>query len=517
MQLHCEQPFLECPVSYTARSKRLEFLDGDTLVYDLDIPLDPLHPDYVVYLPIRHLLGRTLTLRTVPEMPLTLRQTAEDEAPRASRLRPKFHYTAKQGWLNDPNGLCTVDGTYHLFYQYNPASSNWGNMHWGHAVSTDLLRWEEREPALYPDELGTMFSGSAVVDFDNRSGLGDGIRPPLLLYYTAAGGASALSAGKKASQCLAYSTDGGLTFRKYEGNPIIPYFAEENRDPKVIYHPETDRYILALFLNKHDYGLFASDNLLDWSLLQVIAIDEDWECPDFYPLPLDGDGTNIKWVLIGAYDRYLVGSFDGYSFRAEQSVGRLHVGNASYAAQSWFNLREGDSRRVRIAWNNHALPAAPFNMSMNIPCEMTLRTVGDRMVLCANPIAELRDLYQEIHQTDSRPLPCRETLREAGYDLQIELSGGAAGTADIRVFGLHWHLDWSSDTISWDDFTAPLCLENGRASLRILLDTTGAEVFIGGGQCLLTCGQMLDYNLCDLELSGTAVLEYLQIAELKAV
>lgn len=185
-----------------------------------------------------------------------------------------------------------------------------------------------------------MFSGSAVVDFDNRSGLGDGIRPPLLLYYTAAGGASALSAEKKASQCLAYSTDGGLTFRKYEGNPIIPYFAEENRDPKVIYHPETDRYILALFLNKHDYGLFASDNLLDWSLLQVIAIDEDWECPDFYPLPLDGDGTNIKWVLIGAYDRYLVGSFDGYSFRAEQSAGRLHVGNASYAAQSWFNLRE---------------------------------------------------------------------------------------------------------------------------------------------------------------------------------
>ena len=433
------------------------------------------------------------------------------------RDSPKFHYTAKQGWLNDPNGLCTVDGTYHLFYQYNPASSNWGNMHWGHAVSTDLLRWEEREPALYPDELGTMFSGSAVVDFDNRSGLGDGIRPPLLLYYTAAGGASALSAEKKASQCLAYSTDGGLTFRKYEGNPIIPYFAEENRDPKVIYHPETDRYILALFLNKHDYGLFASDNLLDWSLLQVIAIDEDWECPDFYPLPLDGDGTNIKWVLIGAYDRYLVGSFDGYSFRAEQSAGRLHVGNASYAAQSWFNLREGDSRRVRIAWNNHALPAAPFNMSMNIPCEMTLRTVGDRMVLCANPIAELRDLYQEIHQTDSRPLPCRETLREAGYDLQIELSGDAAGTADIRVFGLHWHLDWSSDTISWDDFTAPLCLENGRASLRILLDTTGAEVFIGGGQCLLTCGQMLDYNLCDLELSGTAVLEHLQIAELKAV
>ena len=154
MQLHCEQPFLECPVSYTARSKRLEFLDGDTLVYDLDIPLDPLHPDYVVYLPIRHLLGRTLTLRTVPEMPLTLRQTAEDEAPRASRLRPKFHYTAKQGWLNDPNGLCTVDGTYHLFYQYNPASSNWGNMHWGHAVSTDLLRWEEEGTRPVPGRAG---------------------------------------------------------------------------------------------------------------------------------------------------------------------------------------------------------------------------------------------------------------------------------------------------------------------------------------------------------------------------
>ena len=515
MQLHCEQPFLECPVSYTARSKRLEFLEDGALVYDLDIPLDPLHPDYLVYLPIRHLMGRTLTLRTVPEMPLALRQTAEDGAACPSPLRPKFHYTVKRGWLNDPNGLCTVDGTYHLFYQYNPASRDWGNMHWGHAVSADLLHWQEREPALYPDELGAMFSGGAVVDFDNRSGLGDGSRPPLLLYYTAAGGANALSAGKKASQCLAYSTDGGLTFRKYAGNPIIPYLARENRDPKVIYHRETDRYILALFLDTHDYGLFASDNLLDWSLLQVITIDEDWECPDFYPLPLDGDEANVKWVLIGAYDRYLVGSFDGFCFRAEQGAGCLHVGNASYAAQSWFNLRDGDSRRVRIAWNNHALPPAPFNMSMNIPCEMSLRTVGDRCVLCANPIAELRGLYQEVRRTEPGPLPRCETLREAGYDLQMTLCGGASDTADMRVFGLHWQLDWGRSAISWDSFTAPLCAENGRVSLRILLDTTGAEVFIGGGQCLLTCGQMLDYNLCRLEISGSACLEQMDIAELK--
>lgn len=182
-----EQPYLVFPVSYTAATKHLVFREGNTPVYELDIPLDALHPAYEVYIPMERFAGRELTLETNPSMPVPVRAAAADEAARPHPLRPFFHYTAKQGWLNDPNGLCTAGGVYHLFYQYNPASHVWGNMHWGHATSPDLLHWTEREPALYPDELGTMFSGSAVVDTDNRSGLGDGKTPPLLLFYTAYG------------------------------------------------------------------------------------------------------------------------------------------------------------------------------------------------------------------------------------------------------------------------------------------------------------------------------------------
>lgn len=516
MILTIDKPFLACPVSWTAPCKRLEFLENGKLVYDLAIPLDMRHPDYTTYVPIRHLLGKTLILRTVPDMALSLRLTDRDESVRQPRLRPHFHFSAKQGWINDPNGLCFADGVYHLFYQHNPAFNLWENMHWGHAVSPDLLHWTEREPALYPDELGTMYSGSAVVDFDNRSGLGDGATPPVLLYYTAQGGANALSAGKPPVQCLAYSRDGGKTFQKYAGNPIIPRVARENRDPKVVYHAATDRYILVLFLDKHDYGLFVSDNLLDWSLFQIVTVEDEWECPDFFPLPLDGDAGKEKWVLIGAYDRYLVGSFDGTAFRAEQPVQRLHRGNASYAAQSWFNLKPGDRRRVRISWNNRPMPSAQFGLSMNAPQELTLRRIGGVMRLCAQPAEELKALYRDTREEQAPALPYAAPLSEAGYDLQFYLQGNAGAKAEIAAFGLRLTADWAAGELRCGEVTAPLETdEKGRVRLRMLLDTLGAEIFVGDGQIYMTVGQILDPNLDRLEVSGEAVrLEHVRITQL---
>ena len=506
-----EQPFLAFPVSYTAASKHLVFREGGKPIYELDIPLDALHPAYEVYIPMEHFAGRELTLETEPAMPVPVRSAAADEAARHHPLRPFFHFTAKQGWINDPNGLCTAGGVYHLFYQYNPASHVWGNMHWGHATSPDLLHWTEREPALYPDELGTMFSGSAVVDTDNRSGLGDGMTPPLLLFYTAF--------GKEASvQCLAFSIDDGATFQKYDRNPLIPSVMPGNRDPKVIYHQPSGRYVMALYLDGHKYSLFGSNNLLDWQLQQVITLEEDWECPDFYPLPLDGAADKTKWVLCGAFDRYLVGEFDGWAFRALQPIRRLHWGNASYAAQSWFNLRPGDDRRVRIAWNNHPLPPAPFQGCMTFPCEMTLRTLDGAMCLCANPIDEIASLYDTVHEQTTPSLPFAAPLAEGGYDIRMTLNGGAEAEAELTVCGLHLCLDWKTGLLTCGENQAPLCAEKGRVSLRLLLDMPGAEIFLGQGQALLTWGQPLDYNLARLTVAGADVaLRHISIAALQPV
>ncbi|NWF85857.1 MAG: glycoside hydrolase family 32 protein, partial [Bryobacteraceae bacterium] len=177
------------------------------------------------------------------------------------RLRPQFHFTSRRGWNNDPNGLVYFEGTWHLFYQHNPYGWNWGNMHWGHAVSRDLVHWKETGDVLFPDAMGTMFSGSAVVDWQNTSGFGRRGVPPLVLFYTAAGGTSKLSEGRPFTQCLAYSTDKGRTWIKYAGNPVLPEITPGNRDPKVIWHEPSRRWIMTLYVEnnrEHTIQFYAS-------------------------------------------------------------------------------------------------------------------------------------------------------------------------------------------------------------------------------------------------------------------
>jgi levanase/fructan beta-fructosidase len=269
------------------------------------------------------------------------------------KYRPEFHFSSQRGWINDPNGLFYYKDMYHMFFQHNPVGCKWGNMHWGHAVSKDLVHWEEKEIALYPDEMGTMFSGSAIVDTKNATGLKKNENDVILLFYTAAGGTdSELSKSQPFTQCLAYSTDGGNTFEKYPENPIVPFIEPGNRDPKVIYHAESDVYTMVLYLADYRYLLLTSKNLLDWKRIQEISLQDDGECPDFYPLPVDGNMENMKWVLSGASDRYLYGSFDGNKFCSEAEVKRLQYGKLnSYAAQTWSDLSAVDTRRIRIAWN----------------------------------------------------------------------------------------------------------------------------------------------------------------------
>ena len=249
LTIKAEKKYLVLPVGKYVDSRKLVLVhDGKTAV-DIDLRLDYVNPSEYVCLDISKYRGDELTVEVLQDViPEDIQSDAPPVNYSSSRsFRPQVHFTPDYGWINDPNGLLeytspvTGKKTYHMFYQYNPYDTVWGNMHWGHAVSSDLIRWEHRPIALFPDGFGTMFSGSAVIDRENRSGLKEGEEDVILLFYTAAGGSNLLSEGKKFTQCLAYSTDGGETFRKYADNPIVPHIAGENRDPKVIWCEEMQR------------------------------------------------------------------------------------------------------------------------------------------------------------------------------------------------------------------------------------------------------------------------------------
>ncbi|NCA85205.1 MAG: glycoside hydrolase family 32 protein [Clostridia bacterium] len=233
--------------------------------------------------------------------------------------RPVFHFTPAQNWINDPNGLVYYDGEYHLFYQYNPSGSQWGNMSWGHAVSSDLFGWQELPVALPVVNEVMAFSGSAVMDWNNSSGFGDGSLPPLVVVYTAA------SQGNQ-RQHVAYSTDRGRTWQQYAGNPVLNLFDDNFRDPKVIWFAPSQQWIMVVALpDKHRVRFYSSDNLKEWNFLSDFGNAGDqsgaWECPDLFPLPVNGNPANIKWVLqvdvTPGKSQYFIGHFNGQQFLAD--------------------------------------------------------------------------------------------------------------------------------------------------------------------------------------------------------
>ncbi|WP_329123440.1 GH32 C-terminal domain-containing protein [Streptomyces sp. NBC_01353] len=252
------------------------------------------------------------------------RAAASDSPPYTEPHRPQFHFTPKKNWMNDPNGLVYFKGEYHLFYQYNPSGNTWGNMSWGHAVSKDLVHWEELPLAIPHDDEEMVFSGSAVVDHHNTSGFGTEDTPAMVAVYT-----SAYKADGKQAQSLAYSTDRGRTWTKYAGNPVLDIGSKEFRDPKVQWYAPTKSWLMTVSLStEHKVRFYSSKNLKQWELLSDFgpagAVGGVWECPDLFPLPVDGDPSRTKWVLVvninpggiagGSAAQYFVGDFDGRKF-----------------------------------------------------------------------------------------------------------------------------------------------------------------------------------------------------------
>ncbi|MGW0710542.1 GH32 C-terminal domain-containing protein [Streptomyces sp. NPDC002643] len=273
------------------------------------------------------LVAAVATVCALAAAPLAPRAVAADTLSYAEVYRPQFHFTPEKNWMNDPNGLVYYEGEYHLFYQYNPNGDSWGDMSWGHAVSRDLVHWEELPLALSHDDEEMVFSGGAVVDWGNTTGFGTQENPPMVAVYT-----SAYKNGGEQAQSLAYSTDRGRTWTKYQGNPVIDIDSRDFRDPKVQWYAPTNSWLMTVSLSaEHKVRFYSSKNLKDWELLSEFgpagATGGVWECPDLFPLAVDGDPDNIKWVLVvninpggiagGSAAQYFVGDFDGTTFTAE--------------------------------------------------------------------------------------------------------------------------------------------------------------------------------------------------------
>lgn len=329
------------------------------------------------------------------------------------RHRPQFHFSPPEKWMNDPNGLVFYEGEYHLFYQYYPDSTVWGPMHWGHAVSNDLVHWKHLPVALFPDSLGYIFSGSAVIDWKNTSGLQTGKYPPMIAIFTQHSEVR-LKNGRNdfQNQSIAFSNDKGRTFVKYNQNPIISNTGEKDfRDPKVVWNESSQKWIMVLAVGQK-VKFFSSSNLIKWEYLSEFGTDVGahggiWECPDLFPLKVD---DMVKWILLvnvnpgapngGSGTQYFIGNFDGSKFindNPKETTLWLDYGPDNYAGVTWTDIPEDDGRRILIGWMSNwdyaqTMPTVKWRNAMTIPRNLKLRDTKCGLRLCSNPVKELKKI-----------------------------------------------------------------------------------------------------------------------------
>lgn len=378
--------FLEDEEAY--RKKIHEFM---VPVADMDADAQQYPCDYYAEIPIEAYLGEQLVFSAdAPQVFMDAIQNAERadfDGQKNQCPRPLIHFAANTGWTNDPNGMIYADGTYHLYFQYNPFNTVWENMSWGHATSTDLLHWQQQDTVLFPDESGTMFSGCAISNEHSLLGLPT---DALLFFYTAAGGSNAWSKGLAFTQKIAYSLDGGKTLVKME-TPCLPTIEKENRDPKVYWHEETRAYIMVLFLEGNDFAIFRSQDLQQWEQSDRFTLDDAWECPDL--LRLTSDTGEMCWFFWTADGFYYPGEFDGFHFKVQGKQRKAYVNKIPYAAQTYFGVAD---RTISIPWLRLDNDGRLFTGAYGLPVELICKNTENGYIIVQKPV---RELMQQAKQT----------------------------------------------------------------------------------------------------------------------
>jgi sucrose-6-phosphate hydrolase SacC (GH32 family) len=476
--------YLNLPVSQKAERKQMRFETGGKSERFFTIRLADTTPDYWVFCDVTHLKGKTVTIK-YDGLSTGIKKIYQDDAIAGQdslykeKNRPQFHFTTRRGWINDPNGLIYFDGEYHLFYQHNPYEREWENMHWAHAVSTDLVHWKELQLALSPDSLGTMFSGSTVMDYKNSAGFNKGNQPAMIAAYTAA-------SDQKQTQCIAYSLDKGRTWIKYKGNPVIDskekWNSIDTRDPRVFWYQPGKHWVMVL--NERDgHSIYNSTNLKDWTYHSHTT--GFWECPDLFELTVDNQSGLKKWVMLGASNSYMIGSFDGKKFTPESGKHYFSTGTI-YAAQTITNIPDADGRRIQIGWGRISHPDMPFNGMMLMPTELTLKTTKNGVRLFSNPVKEYNQLFTpENKWTGISAQQANDYLKAYNerdrFRIKTTIRLSHATSAGLSLFGQRiLDYDMNNNLVN-GVFYSPEDMTSMEISADIYMDRTSIEVFIDGG------------------------------------
>ncbi len=447
--------------------------------------------------------------------------------------RPQFHFTPEANWMNDPNGMFYYEGKYHLFYQYFPDSTVWGPMHWGHAESNDMVHWKHLPIGLFPDSIGCIFSGGAVVDNNNTSKLGTETNPPIVATFTHHN-----FDGEKAKtndfqkQSIAYSLDGGSKWIKYKHNPVIPNTdkIKDFRDPKVVWHEETKKWILVLAAYDR-VKFYASTNLIDWKFISDFGIKGDkrlWECPDLFPMKVEGSKEE-KWVLIvsiqkeapneGTATSYFVGEFNGTEFKSEiESQKWLDWGTDNYAFVTWNNVPKKDGRILGMGWMSNwqyaqIVPTEKWRSAMTLPRELKLIKSESNYALHSLPVKEFKSLRGKLTSlgaleiSDEKILEGDFSAAQSELDLTIDLKNTRANSFGLKLqndLGENLVVKFNksegkmyidrtnsrknkfSEEFFKNIHSAPIDFENEKLNIRLIIDAASIEIFIDNGALSFT-------------------------------
>jgi fructan beta-fructosidase len=491
--------YFHLPVKRDVPPRQVKLISGgqNQSVFEIRLPEAGQKPDFWVFIDEPGMKELTFSFEAkLPPGSKALEAITQSEDPPGAdemyreRDRPQFHFTSRRGWLNDPNGLVFHGGVYHLFYQHNPYGWEWGNMHWGHAVSPDLLHWTELPPAMAPGEFGDWaFSGSAVVDHadssgfgrQDRFGLGGQVKDPIVAAFTSTG----------RGECIGYyvPATSRQRFYEYAGNPVIKH---QGRDPRILWHNASKRWVIAVydeFASKQWIAFYSSPDLKHWTFES--RIEGFFECPDLFELRVSGKPDQARWVLYAADGAYLLGQFDGKRFTPDaKEKQRVWYGNF-YAAQTFSNAPDG--RRVQIGWGNGiTFPAMPFNQQMTIPCELALHSSDEGLRMFARPIAELASLHGKKYMRldlarSSADNPLAGITGDL-FEIRAMAEVGADSVLTITARGVPIVYEAAKQTLRCGDKTAPLSPETGKVSLQILVDRGSIEVFGNNGRVAISHG-----------------------------
>ena len=510
--------YLNLPVC-PGNSKKQMKLTINGKVYDqFTIELADTAPSYYVFIDMEKYIGKNASLYTPG---ISGKSNAFDfisndnEIKGAENLykepqRQQFHFSSRRGWNNDPNGLVYYKGEYHLYYQHNPYGSGWGNMHWGHAVSKDLVHWSELPEAVYPvNEKDAAFSGSAAIDYNNTTGFKTGSEDVIVAAYTSTG----------RGECILFSNDAGRSFSEYAGNPVLKH---SGRDPKIVWYRQGKYWLILVYdetEKKRSVKLYTSGDLKEWKY--QCQVDGLFECPEFFELKVDGTNTK-KWILSAANGAYYIGSFDGKIFKPESPLIPNNFGNCFYASQTFNNIPEKDGRRIQMGWGRANTPLEPFNQCMLFPSQLTLRKTENGVRMFTEPVNEIELLHNKewvkenlVIKPDDNPI---SGISGELFHIKSDFKVGKNTQVGFIIHGTEVLYDASKSELTCMRKKVELKPDGGKIYFEILVDRNTIEIFCNHGEVYMPIARDLNkpYGLQFICRNEKVTAKKMQIFELKS-